>query len=84
MAYKNLFEHPKWSRNNFGESIFFSPRGPWWTHRWPQPCAGWAALRLHQVTTGTGVKVSRWAILKLGIYKKWGVAGGIGALGIRF
>ena len=32
----------------------FSPRGPWWTHRWPPPCAGRAALRLHQVTTSTG------------------------------
>ena len=31
--------------------IFFAP----WTHRWPPPCAGLPALRLHQVTTGTGV-----------------------------
>ena len=37
------------------EKIFFSPRGPWWTHRWPPPCVGRAALRLYQVTTGTGV-----------------------------
>ena len=22
--------------------IFFSPRGPWWTHRWPPPCAMYA------------------------------------------
>ena len=62
----------------------FSPRGPWWTRRWPPLCAGWAALRLHQVTTSTGVYVSRWAILRLGNHKKWGVAGGVGALGIRF
>ena len=34
---------------------FFSPRGPRWTHRWPQLCAGCAALRSHKVTTGTGV-----------------------------
>ena len=66
------------------EKKFFSPRGPWWTHRWPQLCVGWPALRLHQVTTGTGVYVSRWAILRLGNHKKWGVAGGLGALGIRF
>ena len=66
------------------EKIFFSPRGPWWTHRWPPLCVGWPALRLHQVTTGTGVYVSRWAILRLGNHKKWGVAGGLGALGIRF
>ena len=33
----------------------FSPRGPRRTHRWPPPCAGRAALRLHQVTNGTGV-----------------------------
>ena len=32
----------------------FSSLGPRWTHRWPQPCAGCAALRLHQVTTATG------------------------------
>ena len=31
-----------------------------------------------------GVYVSRWAILRLGNHKKWGVAGGLGALGIRF
>ena len=37
------------------EKIFFSPWGPWWTHRWPPACAGRAALRLHQVTTGAGV-----------------------------
>ena len=37
------------------EKIFFLPRGPWWTHRWPPPCAGRAALRLHQVTTAMGV-----------------------------
>ena len=66
------------------EKIFFSPRGPCWTHRWPPLCVGWPALRLHQVTTGTGVYVSRWAILRLGNHKKWGVAGGLGALGIRF
>ena len=47
-------------------------------------CVGWPALRLHQVTTGTGVDVSRWAILALGNHKKWGVAGGLGAPGICF
>ena len=52
---KTRVEHPKWSRNDFEKILFFSPRGPWWTHRWPPPCAGWAALRLYQVTTGTGV-----------------------------
>ena len=35
--------------------IFLSPRGPRWTHRWPPLCGGCATLRLHQVTTGTGV-----------------------------
>ena len=44
---------------------FFSPRGPWWTHHWPPLCVGWPALRLHQVTTGTGVYVSRSAILRM-------------------
>ena len=66
------------------EKIFFSPRGHWWTHRWPPLCVGWPALRLHQVTAGTGVYVSHWAILRLGNHKKWGAAGGLGALGIRF
>ena len=65
------------------EKSFFSPWGPWWTHRWPPLCVGCPALRLHQVTTGTGVYMSRWAILRLGNHKKWGVAGGLGALGIR-
>ena len=37
------------------DKIFFSPRGPWWTHRWPPLCTGRAALRLHQVTTGSGI-----------------------------
>ena len=32
---------------SFVDRLFFSPWGPWWTHRRPQPCAGWAALRLH-------------------------------------
>ena len=27
---------------------------------------------------------SQWVILRLGNHKKWGVAGGLGALGIRF
>ena len=48
----------------------------------PTVCVGWPALRLHQVTTGTGVYVSRWAILRLGNHQKWGVADGLGALGI--
>ena len=52
--------------------MFFSPRGPSWTHRWPTLCVGWPALRLHQVTTGTGFYVSRWAILRLGNHEKWG------------
>ena len=34
--------------------IFFAP-GTSWTQNCPPPCAGRAALRLHQVTTGTGV-----------------------------
>ena len=25
MAQKHLFEHPKWSRNNFGKNLFFAP-----------------------------------------------------------
>ena len=50
------------------------------------PHCAWAgrALRLHQVTTGTVVYVSSWASPRLGNHKKWGVAGGLGALGIRF
>ena len=32
----------------------------------------------------TGPYVSRWAILRLGNHKKWGVADGLSALGIRF
>ena len=62
----------------------FSPRGPWWTNRWPTRCAGRATLWLHQVTSGTGVQPSPWAILRVGNHEKWGVAGGLGALGIRF
>ena len=38
----------------------------------------------HQVTTSAGVYASRWAIPRGGNHKKWGVAGGLGALGIRF
>ena len=64
--------------------LFFSPWEPRWTQCWPQPCAGWSALRLHQVTTGTGVYASRWAILRLRNHKRWGVAGGLGVGGIRF
>ena len=37
------------------EKTFFSPRGPWWTHRWPPPCAARAALFIHQLTTSLGV-----------------------------
>ena len=44
---------------------------------------GLAGAWLHQVTTGTGVYESRWAILRGGNHKKWGVAAGLGALGIR-
>ena len=50
----------------------------------PLAPTGWPALGLHQVTTGTGVYVSRWAILRGGNHKKWGVPGGLGALRIRF
>ena len=45
---------------------------------------GLPALRLHQVTIGTGVYVSRLAILRGVNHKKRGVAGGLGAPGIRF
>ena len=38
----------------------------------------------HHVTTSTGVYASRWAIPRGGKHKKWGVAGGLGALGIGF
>ena len=38
-------------------------------------------LWLNKVTTG--VYVARWAILRLRNDKKWGVVGGLGALGIR-
>ena len=47
-------------------------------------CAGRVAFRLHRVTSGKGVYASRGAILSLGTHKKWRVAGGVGALGIRF
>ena len=42
------------------EKMIFSPQGPWWTHCWPPPCSGQAALRLNQVTTGMdeGIAVS--------------------------
>ena len=43
-----------------------------------------AAPSDHQVTTGTGVYVPRWSSPRLGNHKKWRVAGGLGALGIRF
>ena len=36
------------------------------------------------VGLGIGVQVSVWAILRGGNHKKWGVAGGVGALGIAF
>ena len=54
MGYQHLFEHLKWSRKKFGKNVF-SPWGPRWTHCWPSPLAGRAALRLHQVTIGIGV-----------------------------
>ena len=52
------------------EIWFFSPYEPWWTHRYPQACAGRAAFRLHEVTTGTGVYASCRAILRLGETQK--------------
>ena len=33
---------------------------------------------------GIGVYASIWAILRDGNHKKWGIAGGVGALGIAF
>ena len=36
------------------------------------------------VGLGIGVYASVWAILRGGNHKKWGVAGGVGALGIAF
>ena len=55
MGQKHFWKHPKWSRKELWKKWHFSPRGPWWSHRWPPPCAGRAALRLRQMTTGTGV-----------------------------
>ena len=43
-----------------------------------------AASSDHWYGVYTGVYVSRWASLRLGNHKKWGVAGGLGALGIGF
>ena len=45
--------------------IFFAPGTLLDPPLAPTVCVGWPALRLHQVTTGTGVYVSRWAILRL-------------------
>ena len=63
--------------------IFFAP-GTLVDPLFALSCAGRAALRLHQVTTSTGVYASRWAIPRGGNHKKLGVAGGLGALGIGF
>ena len=62
---KRVTTGSKWAKNTclgipsglgttLEKMISFAP-GPSWTHRWPPPGAGRAALRLHQVTTGTGV-----------------------------
>ena len=47
------------------EMIFFAPRTLVDPPLAP-PCASRAALRLHQVTIGTGVYASRWGILRVG------------------
>ena len=38
------------------KKCFFSPRRPWWTHRWPPPCAGRAAPSDHRYG-GLGVSL---------------------------
>ena len=48
----------------------------------PPLCTAHAALGLQKVTAGTGVWACRRAILRVGNPKKWGFAGGLGALGI--
>ena len=61
---KRITTGSKWAKNTclsipsgLGTTLEkrISPRGHWWTHHWPPACEGRAALRLHQVTTGTGV-----------------------------
>ena len=71
------------SRNNFGKNLFFGPKGPCGPTVGPHSAAR-AALFIHQPTTGTGTAASRRVILRLGNHKKQGVAGGLGALGMRF
>ena len=56
------------------KKIFFHPGYPGGPTVGPNR-VGRAALRLHEVTTGTGVYPSRWAMLRLGNHKKWGAAG---------
>ena len=74
---------PNRLRTTLEKIIFFAP-GTLVDPPLAPTVRGWPALRLHQVTAGTGFYVSRWAILRLGNHKKWGAAGGLGALGIRF
>ena len=53
-----MFEHPKWSRGDFGKFLFFRARGPWWTHRWPPTMSRPGcplALPSHQWFRGPGV-----------------------------
>ena len=66
------------------EKIFFFARGTLVDPPLAPTVRGLAGPPLHQVASGTGVYASRWAILRLGNHKHWGVAAGLGALGIRF
>ena len=80
-ALKHLFEHPKWSRNNFGKNLFFRPGDPGAPTVGPH-CA-WLAGPLAAPSDhwygGLGGSLGNSEAWKP---EKVGVVGGLGALGI--
>ena len=52
---KHLFEHPKWSRNNFEKNDFFRPGDGGGPTVCPHRVRTGGASDKHQVTTGTVV-----------------------------
>ena len=83
-ALKTLLSIPSGLGTSLEKIHFFRPGDPGGPTVGPNFARAVLPSRLHQVTTGTGVYASRWANLRLGKHKKWGPAGGLASLGIRF
>ena len=83
---KHLFQRRIWSRIIFEKSHLFAPTRPWTllTHLGIHLFVLELAACRRLVGLGIGVYASDRAIPRGGNHKKWGVAGGVGALGIAF